>query len=58
MDTSFSPAQKALIEKGRKDFYVMELCKHEYLADAGEHPPENWEPTDKEVFAVIDRLWI
>ncbi len=44
-----------LIEKARKNQTIMDLCRHEYLGDYGEHPPEDWEPSDKEVLAVIER---
>ena len=46
---------KTLIEKARKDNGVMEICIAEYLGDTGNYPPENWEPSDQEVWAVIER---
>jgi len=49
-------AYKSLIEKARNDSSIMEICHHEYLGDYGKLPPEDWEPSDKEVFAVIERI--
>jgi hypothetical protein len=47
--------KKTLIEKARKDSTIMEICYAEYLGDYGEQPPENWEPSDEDVLAVIER---
>ena len=47
--------KESLIEKARNDPTIMEICHHEYLGDYGEPPPENWEPSDEEVLAVIER---
>jgi hypothetical protein len=44
---------KELIEKARKDKTIMEICFAEYLGDYGKNPPENWEPSDEEVWRVI-----
>ena len=52
----FDDAYKSIIEKGRKDKTVMEICYAEYLGDYGKHPPEDWHPTDEEVFRVIERI--
>jgi hypothetical protein len=46
---------KKLIEKARKDKTIMEICHHEYLGDFGKYPPENWEPSDEEIWRVIER---
>jgi hypothetical protein len=50
------PVYKSLIEKARNDPSIMEICHHEYLGDHGKFPTEDWEPSDKEVFAVIERI--
>ena len=47
---------KARIEKARKDPSIMALCQAEYLGDNGEFPPKEWEPSDEEVFEVIERI--
>lgn len=53
-----NPAYKLLVKKGRNDPTVMDICHHEYLGDYGKLPPDNWEPSDKEVFAVVERIGI
>jgi hypothetical protein len=50
------PIFESLVEKGRNDPTVMEICYHEYVGDTGKLPPEGWVPSDKEVFAVMDRI--
>jgi hypothetical protein len=45
----------SLIEKARNDSTIMGICHHEYLGDYGKFPPEDWEPSDEEVLAVIER---
>jgi hypothetical protein len=50
------PVYRSLIEKARNDSAIMEICHHEYLGDYGKFPPEDWEPSDKEVLAVIERI--
>jgi hypothetical protein len=54
-EKEFNSGYKSLIEKARNDPAIMDICHHEYLGDHGEFPPEDWEPSDKEVFAVIER---
>jgi hypothetical protein len=54
-EKEFNADDKFLIEKARKDSTIMEICHAEYLGDYGEQPPENWEPSDAEVYAVIER---
>jgi hypothetical protein len=49
------PAFKSLIEKARNNPTIMMICHHEYIGDYGKLPPEDWEPSDKEVLAVIKR---
>jgi len=49
---------KSPIEKARNDTDIIEICHHEYLGDHGEFPPKDWEPSDKEIFAVIERIGI
>jgi hypothetical protein len=48
--------KKALIERAKKDQSIMEICRHEYLGDYGKMTPEGWQPSDKEVLAVIERI--
>jgi hypothetical protein len=55
-ENELNSVYKSLIEKARNDPSVMEICHHEYLGDYGKFPPEDWEPSDKEVFAVIERI--
>lgn len=50
------PVSKSLIEKARNNPTIMEICHHEYLGDYGKSPHEDWEPSDKEVLAVIERI--
>lgn len=47
---------KSLIQKARNNPTIMMICRHEYLGDFGKNAPEGWEPSDKEVWAVIDRI--
>jgi len=44
------------IEKARKDPEIMSICDAEYLGDNGKPPLEDWEPSDEEVWAVIERI--
>ena len=50
------PIFQSLIEKARNNPTIMEICHHEYLGDYGKFPPDDWEPSDKEVFAVVERI--
>jgi hypothetical protein len=47
---------KSLIQNARSNPNIMMICRHEYLGDFGKPAPEGWEPSDKEVWAVIDRI--
>jgi hypothetical protein len=49
---------KSIIEKARKDSDIIEICHHEYLGGHGEFPPKDWEPSDKEILAIIERIGI
>ncbi|MDR0320443.1 MAG: hypothetical protein LBI28_02985 [Treponema sp.] len=51
----FNSSQKKLIEKARNDQTIMMICHHEYVGDYGKLPPEDWEPSDEEVFRVAER---
>ena len=50
------PAYKARIEKARQDPSIMAICQADYLGDHGELPPKDWQPSDEEVFEVIERI--
>jgi hypothetical protein len=54
-DESSLAEYKQIIEKARKDSTIMGICHAEYLGDYGKLPPEDWEPSDKEVLAVVER---
>ena len=49
---------KSLIEKGRNNPSVMEICHHEYLAEYGVLPSDNWVPSDEEILSVIKHIGI
>jgi hypothetical protein len=48
-------AYRSIIDKARKDKTIIEICHAEYTGDYGKLPPEGWEPSDKEVLAVVKR---
>jgi len=55
MEKNGTQIYKSLIEKARNDPTIMMICNHEFLGDYGKFPPENWEPSEKEILTVIER---